>query len=560
MTKKAEQIYTNCVIATVDQTFSFAEAVAVADGRILATGSEIEIMALGNDETEIIDLHGAFVLPGIHDSHLHASDYVHNLEHLACDRYRTVTDIKKAIAARLTENDGGWLIGNGLIQELLDEGLNCRDLDDAAPETPVVLVMWHGHGCVANSAAMQVSGIGRQTPDPPGGIVRKDESGNPTGVMEEASALQLVFAGMQPLSEEQIVPKLKKMQAIMNSMGYTAYTESTVGPANNLREGGASGEQCLKAYLKLLKEREMTCRVSVGFYSGRGGKQSYETLKTYLESGAVPASPDENWLSFHMLKFFCDGVETSHTAWMKQDYSDAPGNRGRSCFGGTDATEAEQVSELRRILKLAHDSGYQIGIHTVGNRAVHEALEAILAAQAENPREDCRHCLIHADNFGDPEDLERCPENGVVISSQPNLAASMFLRDRETVGEELSRRMLPLRRLEDAGVTLCGGSDSIAGEFHSWLEGIRSAVLREASDGKPYCPEYCITMEEAIRMYTINGAYQEFAEKNRGSIEPGKFADFTVLDRNLFEIPLETITDARVIRTVVNGRTVYSAE
>lgn len=559
MMNRAEQIYYNCVIATVDEKFSFAEAVAVADGRILAVGSKEEILSLADPQTERIDLQGAFVLPGISDAHLHASDFVHNLDHLACDRCMTIPELKRAVAQRLETETTRWLIGNGLVQELLDAGLTCRDLDEVAPDVPVVLIMWHGHGCVANSAALRKSGIDANTPNPPGGIVRKDENGDPTGVMEEASALQLVFAGMQPLSAEEIAVKLKKMQGIMNAMGYTAYTESTVGPANNLREGGASGEACLKAYQKLLKDKELTCRVSVGFYSGRGGKQSYEALKEDLESGAVPVSDDEDWLSFHMLKFFCDGVETSHTAWMNQDYADDPGNRGRSCFGEADASDARQVAEIRRVLKLAHDSGYQIGIHTIGNRAVHEALEAILAAQTENPRENCRHCLIHADGFGDYEDLSRCPANGLVVSSQPNLAVSMFLRDAEAVGEKLSERMLPMRPLVDAGVILCGGSDSIAGAFHGWLEGIRSAVLREASDGKPYHPEYCITLQEAIRMYTINGAYQEFAEKTRGSIEPGKFADFTVLDRNLFRIPPETITDARVIRTVVNGKTVFTA-
>ncbi|MBR6951076.1 MAG: amidohydrolase [Oscillospiraceae bacterium] len=559
MTDRAEKIYYNCTIATADADFRFAEALATDEERILAVGSKEEVLALRGSQTEMIDLEGAFVLPGISDSHLHASDYIHNMDHFPCDACRTIAELQTALAEWLRTDDSSWVIGNGLLQELLDEGLTAGDLDTVAPDVPVVLIMWHGHGCVANSAALRESGIDAGTQDPPGGIVRRDRNGAPNGIMEEASALQLVFAGMQPLTVDAIAEKLKRMQRFMNAMGYTAYTESTVGPANNLREGGASGEACLQAYRKLLEENELTCRVSVGFYSGRGGKQSFEYLKEDLDAGAVPESSDERWLSFHMLKFFCDGVETSHTAWMKQDYGDAPGNRGRSCFGDQDATDEEQVAELRRTLKLAHDSGYQIGIHTVGNRAVQEALEAILAAQAENPREDCRHCLIHADNFGDPEDLYRCPANGVVISSQPNLAAGMFLRDLETVGQELSGRMLPLRPLVDAGVTLCGGSDSIAGPFHDWLEGIRSAVLREASDGNSYHPEYSITLREAILMYTANGAWQEFAEKERGTIEPGKLADLTVLDRNLFEIPPETITDANVIRTVVNGKTVFQA-
>ncbi len=365
---------------------------------------------------------------------------------------------------------------------------------------------------------------------------------------------------MRCFTSDEIAVKLETMQRIMNSRGYTSYTESTVGPANNIREGGASGENCLSAYVKLAEQGRLTCRVAVGFYSGRNGVQCYEALKEDLDGGKVPTSPDENMLSFHMLKFFCDGVETSHTAWMNDEYADSPGNYGCSCFGPTGLTEEERVAELRKTLKLAHDRGFQIGIHTVGDRAAHEALEAIIAAYTENPRKGVRHCLIHADNFGDYNDLFRCPEYDVVISSQPNLAAGMFLRDAECLNKKLGARLAPLRTLIDHGVILAGGSDNIAGDFHDWREGIVSAVTRISTDGKPYHPEFCITLPEAVRMFTYNGAYQELCEDKRGSIECGKFADFTVVDKNIFEIPLEDVLSVKVVRTVVGGETVYKAD
>jgi len=544
----------------MDGSNTFAEAVATAGERILAVGTEAELRKLAGPETEMVDLCGGLLLPGVADAHLHASDFVHNLDHLDCDGMNSVGELKHAVSRRAAEVAPDWVLGNGLSQKLLDTGLDRKALDEAAPDTPVVLVMWHGHGCVANSAALAASGISRDTPDPPGGFVRRDACGEPTGVLEEASALQLVFAGLRSFTAEEIAAKLEKMQRIMNSMGYTAYTESTVGPANDTREGGASGSACLEAYQMLLEKKKLTCRVSVGFYSGRGGKQSYEILKSDLDSGAVPVTRDENWLSFHMLKFFCDGVETSHTAWMNEEYANAPGNCGRSCFCGPEADEKEQIAELRAMLKLAHDRGYQIGIHTVGDRAVHEAMEAIIEAEKAGKGGGYRHCLIHADNFGVPEDLFRCPEYGGVVSSQPNLAAAMFLHDVESVGEERSRRMMPLRTLTDHGVVLAGGSDSIAGAFHAWLEGVRSAVLREATDGRPFHPEQSLTVTEAVRMYTVNAAVQEMAEHERGTVEAGKLADFTILDRNIFEIPPEQITDARVLRTVVGGKEVYTAE
>lgn len=557
---RIDTVFHNGVIATVNEELRICRAVAVTDGRIVAVGAEDEILRLCTEETEQIDLKGKFMIPGLHDSHLHAADFVNNLEHLACDQLDSIDTLQSAIKGRYESQRSEWVLGNGLRQELLDAGLSRKELDQVSPDVPTVLVMWHGHGCVANTAALRQSGITADTPDPPGGIIRREADGTPNGVLEEASALQLVFAGMRSFTTDEIAEKLLKMQRIMNAMGYTGYTESTVGPANNAREGGASGEECLKAYVKLAREHKMTCRVAVGFYSGRNGSQSYAALKEDIEGGKIPASPDEKMLTFKMLKFFCDGVETSHTAWMKTAYADAPGLFGSCVFGPEGLTEDERIEELRKALKLANDSGYQIGIHTVGDRAVHEALEAIIAAQTANRQEGIRHCLIHADNLGDCPDLFRCPAYDIVVSAQPNLAAVMFLRDAVCVGETVAARMAPHRVLIDHGLVISGGSDSVAGEFHDWRAGIYSAVTRMASNGKPFHPEYAVTVAEALKMFTYNAAYQEMCEDKRGSIECGKFADFTVLDKNLFEIDPIEILNVKVCRTVVGGKTVYQAE
>lgn len=557
---RIDTVFHNGVIATMDNHLRTCQAVALTDGKIVAVGTEKEIMELCTAKTERIDLHGRFMIPGLHDSHLHAADFVNNLEHLACDQMDTISGLQAAVRKRYESDHAGWILGNGLSQGVLDAGLSRKDLDLAAPDVPTVIIMWHGHGCVANTAALKQSGITADTPDPSGGIIRREPDGTPSGVLEEASALQLVFAGMRSFTADEIAEKLQKMQHIMNKMGYTGYTESTVGPANNTREGGASGEECLKAYVKLAREHKMTCRVAVGFYSGRNGSQSYAALKEDIESGRIPTSPDEEMLTFKMLKFFCDGVETSHTAWMKTAYADAPGLFGSCVFGPEGLTEDERIEELRNALKLANDSGYQIGIHTVGDRAVHEALEAIIAAQTANRQDGIRHCLIHADNLGDCPDLLRCPAYDIVVSAQPNLAAGMFLRDAVCVGETVAARMAPHRVFIDHGLVISGGSDSVAGEFHDWRAGIYSAVTRMASNGKPFHPEYAVTVAEALKMFTYNAAYQEMCEDKRGSIECGKYADFTVLDKNLFEIDPAEILNVNVCRTVVGGKTVYQAE
>lgn len=556
--EKHRTVFYNGTVATVNKENAFCEAIAVEGDRILAVGSSAEMLSLAGPDAERIDLKGALLLPGIHDSHLHAADYANNLTHFACDRSRSIAALQEGLRQYAQRTDAPWVLGNGVLQEVLDEGLNCRDLDAAVPDRPCVLVMWHGHGCVLNSAALRVNGVTSATPDPDGGVIEHFPDGEPSGVMQEASALQLSFRSMQTLSVEQIADRLKDMQRFMNSMGYTAFTDSTVGPANNAREGGASGENALKAYCRLLADGEMTCRVSVGFYSGRNGVQNADFLREDLAAGAVPVSADEDWLSFHMLKFFCDGVETAGTAWLKEDYKNRPGWRGRSVFGGAESGEAEQIAVLRETLKLAHGAGYQIGIHTVGDRAVHEAIMAILAAKADDPREDCRHCLIHGEEEIDDGDLLLCRENGIIISAQPNLWDSILETDFETIGIEKTASSMRLRTIFDAGVTAAGGSDSIAGDFADWRRGVCSAVTRRAAcDGKVYRPDLAISVEEAVRMYTINAAYQEFAEDRRGSLEPGKFADLTVVDRNIFTIDPEEIPDVQVLRTVVGGRTVF---
>ena len=556
--EKQRIVFYNGIVATVNKENAFCEAIAVEGERILAVGRSGEMLALAGPDAERIDLKGALVLPGIHDSHLHAADYAHNMSHFACDRSRSIASLQEGLRQYALRTDAPWVLGNGVLQCVLDEGLSRRDLDAAVPDRPCVLVMWHGHGCVLNSAALRVNGVTRSTPNPDGGVIEHFPDGEPSGVMQEASALQLSFRSMQSHSVDETAGRLKDMQRFMNSMGYTAFTDSTVGPANNAREGGASGENALKAYCKLLADGEMTCRVSVGFYSGRNGVQNAEFLREDLAAGAVPVSADEDWLSFHMLKFFCDGVETAGTAWLKEDYKYRPGWRGRSVFGAEGSGEAEQIAVLRETLRTAHDAGYQIGIHTVGDRAIHEAILAIMAAQADNPREDCRHCLIHAEEEIDDGDLLLCRENGIVVSAQPNLWDSILETDFETIGIEKSASSMRLRTLFDAGVTAAGGSDSIAGDFADWRRAICSAVTRRAArDGKVYRPDLAISVEEAVRMYTINAAFQEFAEDRRGSLEPGKFADLTIVDRNIFTIDPEEIPDVQVLRTVVGGRTVF---
>lgn len=563
----ADTVILNGKVATVDKNFSFKRAIAIKNGWIIDVGENDEIKAYAGPSTKVIDLGGRVILPGIHDAHVHLCDFMDNLNCCNCSPavVRTVSQLQDVIsAATKTTAPGTWIRGGGLDPDGLEEcraqgrRVTCHDLDPVSPNWPVVITFFDGHGCVANSKAMEICGITKNTPNPPGGIIGRDENGELNGIFQEASAMQLVFSKTPRLSVEEIKDNLIKGQQLLNSMGYTSYTECTVGPANNNRESGASGERAIFAYQQMQQEGLMTARVSLGFYSGENGKQSYELLQHDLDNFPFPDLPDPNWLDLRMIKIFCDGVHMAYSAWMKEDYADAPGQRGRSLFLSEDASDEEQEQELRKIVKLAHERGYQVGIHTIGNKAVQAAVDAIIAAQQELPGKSLRHYIIHASDLGDPEDLFRAAKYGIGLSAQPGLMEMLFEITTERCGRNKGETVSPLRNYIDMGLHIAGGSDSIAGDYHSWLNAVQTAVTRRSGvTGKVYRPDLAITVEEAIRMFTMGGAYQEFKEHLRGSIEPGKVADFVVLDRDIFSIDPETINQTKIDMTMVDGKVVY---
>lgn len=356
----------------------------------------------------------------------------------------------------------------------------------------------------------------------------RDANGELTGVFQEASALQLVFQKMPRLTDDEIVENLAKAQKIMHSMGYTSYTECTVGPGNNKREAGASGERAIFGFRKLQEQGRLTARVSLGFYSAVNGIQSCDALLNDLDNFPFPDFPDPNWLDMHMVKLFCDGVHMAYSAWMKNDYVDNPGVHGRSCLLGPDATEEEQEAELRRMIKLAHDRGYQVGIHTIGDRAVKAAIDSFIAAQQENPGKPRRHYLIHADSLGDRGDLFRAAKHNIGVSVQSNLADFAFEVTIERVGREKGEMLMGLRDLVDMGLHIANGSDTIAGVYGDWLHAVQAAVTRRSHiTGKAYRQrkEICSELETygfsggiSKKFYDflhLQKAYRQCIEANR---------------------------------------------
>lgn len=566
----ADSIFTNGKIATLDSRNTVVEAIAVKNGFIIARGTTDEMRSLAGDTTQEIDLGGRVMLPGIHDAHVHICDYSDNMLH-TCDCSRgaaaNLEQLRDILRKRAEEvGPGNWVRGAGCDDEALEEiaregrRITRWDIDEACPDNPVVIIMWDGHTCLINSNAMKLAGITRDTPNPLGGEILRDENGEPSGLLQEATALQLAFKAMPRATVEELKENLIAGQKLMNSIGYTSYTDCTCGPANSEREVGASGELSLKAYEELLNEGKLTARVNIGFYAGDHAVQSYETCMHVLDTFDFPTYSDPRWVTLNMFKIFSDGVHMGYSAWMKEDYADRPGCRGRSVFLGPDATDEEQEAELKRIVKLAHDRGWQIGVHAIGNKAAAVVTDAFIEAQRENPRPDPRHYLIHSDGLADRKDLKRAAENGIGCSVQTQLASYAYEVTIDRVGKERGDMFMGQRDLMDMGLHIANGSDSIGGPYGKWTTAVQAEVDRKSMvTGEYHRQDLAISVTDALKQFTMGGAWQEHAETWRGSIEVNKVADLTVIDRDIFTIPVSEIGDIECVMTVVDGKIVYQA-
>jgi hypothetical protein len=237
-----------------------------------------------------------------------------------------------------------------------------------------------------------------------------------------------------------------------------------------------------------------------------------------------------------MVKIFSDGVHLFHSGWMREDYANLPGNRGRSCLCEEGASEDEQIEELHRMIELAHTRGFQVGVHAVGDKAIDATIDGFIRAYQKHPGKSLRHYVIHGEVLSWPDQAEKAARYKIPYSVQPTFLDSMLEPTISCIGPR-GEHTFDLRTPLEKGVVLCGGSDAIAGVYPNWRMAVQSAVTRRTKSGKVYSPELCVSVEDAVRMFTINAAYQNQTEEVMGSIEVGKVADLQVLDRDIFETP-----------------------
>jgi predicted amidohydrolase YtcJ len=531
--ESAAMVFQNGVVYTVDPARPWAEAVAIQDGRIIAVGSGAEIQPYVGEDTEVFDLSGSLLLPGFIDSHTH---FLEGGFALAAIQLRDAGSREEFIAriqARAEQLDPGvWILnGDWDHTRFQPPELPVRQwIDAVTTHNPVCVNRLDGHMVFVNSLALSLAGITKDTPAPLGGEIVKDAvTGEPTGILKDA-AISLVSRHIPPPSHEE------KKQAARAALKYAASLGVTSVHDMSSRENFA-------VYRDLFAENALSARLCV-----------YIPISEIDREGLlqIEVSPERERLKMGGLKGFVDGSLGSSTALFCEPYTDNP-----KTSGILDADMYPEGIMSSRILK-ADRQGLQVAIHAIGDLANRKILDAFEGIIQESGERDRRWRVEHAQHLR-REDILRFGRMGILASVQPYHAIDDGRWAETKIGSRRAQTTFAFRSLLEKGARLVCGSDWTVAPMDP-LAGIYAAVTRRTLDGEHpdgWIPQEKIPLIEAVRGFTINGAFAEFAEQRKGSIEVGKLADLVVIDRNIFEIPESEIIRARVMMTVMNGRIVY---
>jgi len=497
------------------------DSVVVIDGDwIVAVGRGGEVEP--PEGAELIDASGLTVLPGLIDAHTHfLSMGVRMMRFVDLSGTSSIPEAVDLVAERLKATPRGeWVVGRGWDDSKWEERryITKEDLDPLFPEHPIALTRVCGHLITVNSRALELAGITRETHDPPGGKIDRGADGEPIGVLRDAR--RLIEKAIPPISEEVWLEGLKKACDHALSLGCTGVHDAGLD-AFGLRMYQAALDQGLlkvRAYTMLRGDASIRGAADLGLQTGFGNEM--------LRLGSA--------------KFLIDGSLGARTAALFEPYEDDPETKGLPRM---------EPEELNEKVKAAHASGLQVAIHAIGDRGIELAINAIDEALREAPRKDHRHRIEHCEILTSGQ-IERIRELGIVASMQPNFVGEWSgpggLYEARLGGRRL-RQNNPYRLLLDEGVRVAFGSDSMP--FNP-LYGIWSAVNHPIRQSR-------ISLEEAVKCYTLDSAYASFEEDLKGSVEPGKLADITILDGNITELPAEDIRNVPVYMTLVNGKIMY---
>jgi predicted amidohydrolase YtcJ len=549
--RAADLVFVNGDVYTVDAARSWAQAVAVKDGRIIAVGTDDVVGELRDSRTQVIELAGRMLVPGFQDAHVHP--VFGGVDLLRCDLhdFGTKDEYLAAVASYAAANpEEPWILGGGWSQDVFPRGCPSKDdLDRVVADRPIFLPNRDGHSAWVNSDALRIARITAETPDPADGRIERDETGRPQGTLHEG-AQSLVAEHIPPTAPELYYAGLLKGQEYLHSLGITGWQDAIV----DVTPMSAN----YPAYLQAGEKGELTARVVGALWWDRHkGLEQIDDLVELRRGGSAGR------FAATTVKIMQDGVCENFTAAVLDPYLDERGrptdNRGIS-FVDPEILNAA-VTRLDAL-------GFQVHFHALAERAVREALDAIEAARRANGATDGRHHLAHLQIIH-PDDLPRFRELGAVANLQPLWAAHEAQMDELTIpflGEPRWTWQYPFGSLRRHGAILAMGSDWSVSTPDP-IEEIHVAVNRKMSADYPYrvdnedvfLPDERIDLATAIAAFTIGSAYVNHLEGQTGSIEAGKSADLAVIDRNLFASPIDEIASAKVDLTYVGGERVYSA-
>ncbi|KRA84207.1 amidohydrolase [Altererythrobacter sp. Root672] len=531
----ADTIITNGRIYTPS---GWVTSLAISHGAIVAVGDSAAVERHRSPTTRVLDLQGKTVLPGLHDMHVHPGGA--GMEQFSCQlphgsSPQQIFDITAACAKKL--KPGEWVQGRAYQADSFGDTPPHRSmLDKVAPNNPVIFSDISGHSSWANSAALRIAGITRDTPNPPGGIIERDANGEPTGVLRE-SAAGLVSAKVPPPSAEQQLLAHKWSTDLMLSFGITAFDDAGVS-----RSGAI-------AYSTLADRGELKQRVRGCMWFRDASLINDRML--YARDRFSPTC----------VKVVLDGVPTDgHTAAMVENYVPSPHLHADE--GREKGMLLVPQDELNRMVTQYDAMGLTVKFHAAGDAAVHAGLDAIAAARNTNGFSGSYHNVGH-NSFVQMDDIRRARSIGAAFEFSPYIwYVSPIIGDiRKAVGEERMKRWIPVKDALDAGALSVPGSDwSVVPSVNPWIA-IETLVTRQVpgGGGEALGAEERITLEQAVDMFTRASARQMNMDASTGTIERGKLADLVVIDRNIFEVPITTVHDTRVLRTFINGEEVYTA-
>jgi len=533
----ADVIIMNARVWTVDRERPRAEAVAIIHSRIVAVGTNAEIDNWRGEKTQVIDGFGKLLLPGFNDAHVHFVSGGMQLDQVDLKDADNPEEFKRRIAARAKRTQKGeWILGGDWDEqrwatEKKPATLPTKKLvDSAAGDIPVFVNRYDGHMGLANSAALRIAGITRQTKNPPGGEIVRDSNGDPTGILKDA-AMNLVAEKIPRMTRSRRTAAVRRALQHAAKLGVTSVQDMGSDPED------------ISVYAELEEKGELTARVYAAVLIANWADEAKVGMRRSFGS---------SYLRVGALKGYADGSLGSSTAYMFEPFADEPKNQGLL------AEDMQPVEKMRERLLKSDAGGLQSCVHAIGDQAISMTLDLFADVQKTNGPGDRRQRVEHAQHMAQ-KDFKRFADLNVIASVQPYHAIDDGRWAETRLGPERAKTTYAFKTFLDSGVRLALGTDWNVAPLNPMLT-VYAAATRATLDGKQpegWVPEQKIKVADAVEAYTMGSAYAEFQEKEKGSITPGKLADMVLLSDDIFAIRPDTIKDVTVELTVVGGKVVY---